>query len=74
MLAEFENIISDCLEKVVEKDEIISFSRFKINELTAKLSKASGSDKSDKSPDYKLQIEKLNQEITALKKQQAVST
>lgn len=62
----------------MEKEEIISFSKFKINELNTKLSKIQAesgnkTDSGDKLADYKKQIEKLNQEIFSLKKQLSVS-
>ena len=65
-------MISDSVEKVIEKDEIISFNKFKIHELTTNLNRAisdSGkkSEISEDFAEYKKQIEKLKEERDALK-------
>jgi hypothetical protein len=71
VIAELENTISDCLEKIVDKDELICFNKFKISELSSKLNRGSLIDA--KSIEHKNQIEKLNQEIASLRSQLAVS-
>jgi predicted RNase H-like nuclease (RuvC/YqgF family) len=70
VITEFENTISDLLEQVSEKDELISFNKFKINELTSRLKRSEGF--SD-NVENKNQIQKLNQKIASLRTQLSVS-
>jgi uncharacterized coiled-coil protein SlyX len=57
------------LEKVAEKDELISFNKFKLNELTSQLKKSQ--DNGD-NLENKNRIEKLNQKIASLRMQLSV--